>query len=219
MFVEADGFVVISVKQPFAMQTGIVDQTRQMNVATKFLVGTARSQFLHEAIYVAGRGRARLIEPSGGSDTLGLSFGSNSVCCKARFPTTILPEKVPPFLTLIAFAVTLPSHFPFLRIVTIPSATTSPDIRPRISILPTRTRRKNCTSHRFSTTISEADNLPKILPEVLMTIVPAQSRFPRNRPSMRARRQRTLLLLRSPLVVTYTSPLVRMERLKLVVIL
>src|SRR5205085_1355003 len=123
MFVEADGFVVISVKQPFAMQTGLVDQTRQMNVATKFLVGTARPQ------------------------------------------------------------------------------------------------RKNCTSHRFSTTISEADNLPKILPEVLMTIVPAQSRFPRNRPSMRARRQRTLLLLRSPLVVTCTSPLVRMERLKLVVIL
>jgi hypothetical protein len=50
VFVEADGFVVISVKQPFAMQTGLVDQTRQMNVATKFLVGTARSQLLHEAI-------------------------------------------------------------------------------------------------------------------------------------------------------------------------
>ena len=89
MFVEANGFVVIAVKQPFAMQTGLVDQTRQMNIATKFLVRTARSQFLHEAIYVAGRGRARLlIEPSGGSDTLGLSLGSNSVCCKARLPTT-----------------------------------------------------------------------------------------------------------------------------------
>src|SRR5436190_20926502 len=88
MFVEANGFVVIAVKQPFAMQTGLVDQTRQMNIATKFLVRTARSQFLHEAIYVAGSGRARLIEPSGGSDTAGLSFGSNSVCCKARLPTT-----------------------------------------------------------------------------------------------------------------------------------
>src|SRR5207248_11312773 len=89
MFIEANGFVVIAVKQPFAMQTGLVDQTRQMNIATKFLVRTARSQFLHEAIYVAGRGRARLlIEPSGGSDTLGLSLGSNSVCCKARLPTT-----------------------------------------------------------------------------------------------------------------------------------
>src|SRR5438045_2836831 len=103
-----------------------------MNIAAKFLVGTARSQLLHEAIYVAGRGRERLIEPSDGS---------------------------------------------------------------------------------------EADSVPKILPEVLMTIVPAQSRFPRNRPSIMARWQRTLLLLRSPLLVTCTSPLVRMERLKLVVIL
>src|SRR5436305_15034371 len=88
MFVEADRFVVIAVKQPFAMQTGLVDQPRQMNIAAELLVGTARSQLLHEAIYVAGRGRARLIEPSGGSDTVGLSFGSNSVCCKACLPTT-----------------------------------------------------------------------------------------------------------------------------------
>src|SRR5204863_7136227 len=88
MFVEADRFVVIAVKQPFAMQTGLVDQTRQMNIAAELLVGTARSQLLHEAIYVAGRGRARLTDPSGGSDTAGLSFASNSVCCKARLPTT-----------------------------------------------------------------------------------------------------------------------------------
>src|SRR5207302_8038539 len=71
MFVEADGFVVIAVKQPFAMQTGLVDQTRQMNIAAELLVGTARSQFLHEAIYVAGRGCARLIDPSGGFETEG----------------------------------------------------------------------------------------------------------------------------------------------------
>src|SRR5437660_11624044 len=87
MFVEADGFVVIAVKQPFAMQTGLVDQTRQMNIAAELLVGTARSQFLHEAIYVAGRGCARLIDPSGGFETEGFSFGSNSACCKAPLPT------------------------------------------------------------------------------------------------------------------------------------
>src|SRR2546423_11195026 len=72
MLVEADGFVVIAVKQPFAMQTGLVDQTRQMNIAAELLVGTARSQLLHEAIYVAGSGRARLTDPSGGSDMAGL---------------------------------------------------------------------------------------------------------------------------------------------------
>src|SRR5438445_4314897 len=88
MFVEADRFVVIAVKQPFAMQTGLVDQTRQMNIATEFLVGTARSQLLHEAIYVAGRGGARLIEPSGGFDTAEPSLGINSACCKSPLPTT-----------------------------------------------------------------------------------------------------------------------------------
>src|SRR5438477_9688395 len=89
MFVEADRFVVIAVKQPFAMQTGLIDQTRQMNITTEFLVGTARSQLLHEAIYVAGSGRARLIEPSGGSDTVDLSPGSKSACCRPAPPTTI----------------------------------------------------------------------------------------------------------------------------------
>jgi hypothetical protein len=49
-------------------------------------------------------------------------------------------------------------------------------------------------------------------------IGPAESRLPRNRPSITARRQQTLLLLKSPLPVTCTSPVVRMERLKLVVI-
>src|SRR5438270_3771289 len=38
MLVEADRFVAIAVKQPFAMQTGLVNQTRQMNIATEFLV-------------------------------------------------------------------------------------------------------------------------------------------------------------------------------------
>jgi len=87
MFVESNRLVVVAVEQTFAMQPGFVDQTRQMNIAAKFFVGTARSQLLHEAIYVAGRGRARLTDPSGGSDTAGLSFASNSVCCKACLPT------------------------------------------------------------------------------------------------------------------------------------
>src|SRR5207237_1265753 len=47
MFVESDRFVVIAVKQPFAMQTGLVDQTRQMNIAAELLVGTARSELLY----------------------------------------------------------------------------------------------------------------------------------------------------------------------------
>src|SRR5438477_5995307 len=89
MFVETDRFVVIAVKQPFAMQTGLIDQTRQMNIATEFLVGTARSQLLHEAIYVAGSGRARLIDSSGGFETVELSPGSNSACCRPAPPTTI----------------------------------------------------------------------------------------------------------------------------------
>src|SRR5882757_6185918 len=88
MLVEADSFVVIAVKQPFAMQTGFVDQTRQMNIAAKLLVGTARSQLLHEAVYVAGRGRARLIDSSAGFGTVELSPGSNSACCKPARPTT-----------------------------------------------------------------------------------------------------------------------------------
>src|SRR5437763_15049081 len=78
MFVETDRFVVIAVKQPFAMQTGLIDQTRQMNIATEFLVGTARSQLLHEAIYVAVSGLARLIDSSTGFATEELSPGSNS---------------------------------------------------------------------------------------------------------------------------------------------
>src|SRR5882757_8626396 len=89
MLVEADGFVVIAVKQPFAMQTGLIDQTRQMNVAAELLVGTARSQLLHEAIYVAGTGGARLIDSSGGFETVELSPGSNSACCRPAPPTTI----------------------------------------------------------------------------------------------------------------------------------
>src|SRR5438309_7703378 len=84
MFVEANGFVVIPVKQAFAMQTRLVDQTRQMNIAAELLVGTARSQLLHDAIYVAGRGGARPIDSS--FDSAAVSDGSNSACCRCPLP-------------------------------------------------------------------------------------------------------------------------------------
>src|SRR5439155_5358870 len=103
MFVEADRFVVIAVKQPFAMQTGLVDQTRQVNIAAELLVGTARSQLLHEAIYVAGRGRARVVDPSVAFGTLELSPASNPAGCRPAPPTRTGPEKGAPLSTLVAF--------------------------------------------------------------------------------------------------------------------
>src|SRR5438045_8914219 len=39
MFVEAERLVVIAVKQPFAMQTGLDDQTRQNNITAERRVG------------------------------------------------------------------------------------------------------------------------------------------------------------------------------------
>ena len=39
-------------------------------------------------VYVAGRGRARLIDSSVGFGTVELSPGSNSACCKSALPTT-----------------------------------------------------------------------------------------------------------------------------------
>jgi len=59
MFVETDGFVVVTVEQTLSMQPCLIDQTRQVYVAAKFFVRTAGAQFLHEAIYVAGTGCAR----------------------------------------------------------------------------------------------------------------------------------------------------------------
>jgi hypothetical protein len=47
MLIEANGFIVVAVKQSFAMQSGLVDQTRQMHIAAEFLIGTARMQPCH----------------------------------------------------------------------------------------------------------------------------------------------------------------------------
>src|SRR5436309_7003896 len=60
MFVEANSLVVVAIEQTFAMEPRLIDQARQMNIAAELFVRTARSQLLHEAIYVAGRGCARL---------------------------------------------------------------------------------------------------------------------------------------------------------------
>src|SRR5215831_10153864 len=60
MFVEPDGFVVVTVEQPFAVQSRLVNQTRQVDVTAEFLVRTAWMQSSHEAdrCYVAGNGPA-----------------------------------------------------------------------------------------------------------------------------------------------------------------
>src|SRR4029453_6661509 len=60
MLFESDGFIVVAVKQAFAVQPRLVNQTRQMDITAEFLVGTAWMQSSHEAdrCYVAGNGRA-----------------------------------------------------------------------------------------------------------------------------------------------------------------
>src|SRR6267143_4937501 len=47
MFVEADRLVVVTVEQSFALQPGLVDQAREMNVAAELFVRTARVQSSH----------------------------------------------------------------------------------------------------------------------------------------------------------------------------
>ncbi len=53
---------------------------------------------------------------------------------------------------------------------------------------------------------------PGILPAKLIVAVSSQCRLPRNLPSIKADRQTTLLLPRSPLPVRWTSPRVRIVR-------
>jgi hypothetical protein len=48
MFVEADGFVIVAVKQTFAVKLRLVDQAREMNITPKLFVRTARMQSSHE---------------------------------------------------------------------------------------------------------------------------------------------------------------------------
>ncbi len=47
MFIEPDGFVIVAVEQSLAMKPGLVDQSRQMDVAAQSIVRTAWKQFLH----------------------------------------------------------------------------------------------------------------------------------------------------------------------------
>src|SRR6266513_4057274 len=53
MFVEPDGFVVVTVEQAFAVQPRLVNQTRQMDITAEFLVRTAWMQSSHESPMVA----------------------------------------------------------------------------------------------------------------------------------------------------------------------
>src|ERR1051326_3242068 len=55
MFVETNGFVVVTVEQSLAVQTSLIDQARQMHISAELLVRTARSQLLHSADL--GRGK------------------------------------------------------------------------------------------------------------------------------------------------------------------
>ena len=47
MFIESNGFVIVSVEQPFSMKSGLVNQSRQMHVTAQTIVRTAWKQFLH----------------------------------------------------------------------------------------------------------------------------------------------------------------------------
>src|SRR5947209_20201793 len=95
----------------------------------------------------------------------------------------------------------------------------SPDIAPLISMLETLTRRKQWILALRSTTMCLAVRRPGILPEKLIVAVSSQCRFPRSLPSIKADLQITLVLLKSPFAVSYTSPGVRIVRLKLLSIL
>ena len=88
MFVETDGLVVVAVEQTFAMKPCLINQTRQVHVAAKLFVRTAGVQFLHEAIYVAGSGRARPIAFLDSFAPAAFSPGSNSACSKFPLPMT-----------------------------------------------------------------------------------------------------------------------------------
>src|SRR6516165_238091 len=49
MLVEPDGLVVVTVEQTFAVQLGLVDQARQMDVTAELFVRTARMQSSHDS--------------------------------------------------------------------------------------------------------------------------------------------------------------------------
>src|SRR5438270_13024754 len=56
MFIESDCFVIVTVEQTFAMEPGLVDQAREMNVAAELFVRSARMQSSHETKLSCVRG-------------------------------------------------------------------------------------------------------------------------------------------------------------------
>ena len=101
MLVEPNGLIVVAIEQASAMKSGLIDQTRQMHVSAKFLVGTARVQSLHgEKLYeVAGKGRWVTAEKSlsGTVRMPGFCSSSNSPWVILARPITSWPENIPPF--------------------------------------------------------------------------------------------------------------------------
>src|SRR5205809_2495794 len=120
VFIEPNGFIVVTVKQSFAVQPGLIDQTRQMHVTAQLLVRTARMQSLHgDRSYVAGRGRgaasgkwdSRIFVPAGSCSS------NNSSCVMLNCAMTSCPAHIPPSSTVMAFAVTSPCGEPIFRSV------------------------------------------------------------------------------------------------------
>src|SRR5947208_9311336 len=102
MLVEPDGFVVVTVEQAFAVQSRLVNQTRQMDITAEFLVRTAWMQSSHEADPLLG-GRQR---PRYGIMKIGLRrarsgrllFPEQFSLCQADLPDRELAGKHPAFL-------------------------------------------------------------------------------------------------------------------------
>src|SRR4030095_3310177 len=100
MFVEPDGFVVVTVEQAFAVQPRLVNQTRQMDITAEFLVRTAWMQSSHEAdcSYVAGKGRttASWKLDSDAREVIGSCSPISSPCARLICPMASWPENIPP---------------------------------------------------------------------------------------------------------------------------
>src|SRR5436190_17657342 len=97
MFVEPDGFIIVTVEEALAVKPGFVDQTWQMHIAAKFLVRTAGMQSLHGEILLLGRGQRPRVDPRkialwNGCDDRFLFLQQFSLC-KVRSPNHKLTGK------------------------------------------------------------------------------------------------------------------------------
>src|SRR3954468_6886694 len=145
MLVEADRLIIVAVQQAFAMQPGLVDQPREMDIAPELFVRTPRMSLSLQRRraqvagtgWTAGAGRSASFVAS----VAGCASGKSSACRRSAWPMTRPPEKIPPLSIARDLAVTFPSSTPVLWIFTAPVATISADIRPLISMLATVTRR------------------------------------------------------------------------------